>query len=237
MRKKTSVLAVRPKNAGAVAVPVRRTQAERRQETRAALLEAALAQLVDAGLASFTTPEVCRRAGVSQGALFKHFATKSELLAAVAEHLFDQLRIRYATGYAALAPSERTIQGALGLLWEQMLDERLAAAFELYTAARTDLELGSRLAPVVRAHILEIEAFTATLVDLGDPERVRSATGLAIAAMQGLVLNQMALPEPGQLARLQRDLDVLGALLLATASSGSAPRAVMTKRPARRSHA
>ena len=45
-----------------------------------------------------------------------------------------------------------------------MASGRLAAAFELYTAARTDPELQGRLAPVVRAHLSQIEAFAATLV-------------------------------------------------------------------------
>lgn len=193
----------------------RRTQQQRRTETRAALLDAALDQLVARGLAAFTTTEVCRRAGLSQGALFKHFATKAELLASVTEHLFDQLRERYEAAYHALAPSERNVHGGLALLWEQMLDPRLAAAFELYTASRTDLELRARLAPVVRAHVARIEAFATTLVDLGDADRVRATTGLAIAAIQGLVLNQLALPDAAQLARLRDDLDVLGALWLA----------------------
>jgi hypothetical protein len=95
-----------------------------------------------------------------------------------------------------------------------MLDPRLAAAYELYTAARTDRELGSRLAPVVRAHVERIEAFAATLVDLGEPERVRAATGLAIAAIQGLVVNQMALPDASQVARMREDLGVLAGLLV-----------------------
>ncbi len=212
---KTVVPVRSPKKRGPTMIPVRRTQEQRRTATRGALLDAALDRLVAAGLSAFTTPEVCRRAGVSQGALFKHFSTKAELLAAVAEHLFEQLRERYATAFLALAPKKRNLRGGLALLWNQMLDGRLAAAFELYTAARTDPELQGRLAPVVRAHLSQIEAFAATLVDLGDPARVRSMTGLAISAIQGMVLNQLALPDAAQVRQLRRDLDALGALLLA----------------------
>ena len=63
----------------------RRTQAERSAATRALLLEAAIASLASVGWANTTTTEVCRRAGVSQGALFKHFPTKTELLCRAAE--------------------------------------------------------------------------------------------------------------------------------------------------------
>jgi AcrR family transcriptional regulator len=187
------------------------------------LLDAALAQLVASGLSAFTTTEVVRRAGVSQGALFKYFPSKAELLAAVAEHLFDQLRARYESAFIALTPAKRNLLGGLALLWEQMLDERLAAAFELYTAARTDKELQARLAPVVRAHVEQIEVFAATLVDLGEPERVRSMTALAIAAIQGLVLNQLALPDASQVKHLRRDLDALGALYLALPRAEARP--------------
>lgn len=199
---------------GAKVVPLRRTQEQRRSETRAQLLDAALDQLVATGLASFTTTEVVRRAGLSQGALFKHFPTKAELLAAVAEHLFEQLRARFEAEFAALPPGRRDVGRGLELLWAQMLDPRLAAAYELYTAARTDRDLGARLAPVVRAHVERIEAFAATLSELGEPERVRAATGLAIAAIQGLVVNQMALPDAAQVARLKSDLGMLAGLFV-----------------------
>ena len=74
-----------------MATTERRTQSERRSASRSALLEAALDSLVDNGLSGFTTADVCRRAGLSQGALFKHFPTKSGLLAATIEHLAGRL--------------------------------------------------------------------------------------------------------------------------------------------------
>jgi len=213
----------------------RRTQAERRETTRAALLDAALEQLVEGGLATFTTTEVARRAELSQGALFKHFPSKAELLAAVAEHLFDQLRARFERAYARRPEGSRSVVEGLELLWAQMLDPRLAAAFELYTAARTDRELQARLGPVVEAHVERIEAFIATLGDLGDPDRVRVVTALAIAAIQGLVLNQMALPKPAQSAQLRAALTALAPLVLSTGDDASvAPAEPPTPRkPAR----
>ena len=212
----------------------RRTQAERRETTRAALLDAALEQLVEGGLATFTTTEVARRAELSQGALFKHFPSKAELLAAVAEHLFEQLRARFERAYARKPEGSRSVSEGLELLWTQMLDPRLAAAFELYTAARTDRELQARLGPVVEAHVERIKAFVATLGDLGDPNRVRVVTALAIAAIQGLVLNQMALPKPAQAAQLRAALIALVPLVL---GAGEAASVAPTKPPSPRTNA
>lgn len=193
------------------ATVVRRTQTERRATTRAALLGAALDQLVEGGLAAFTTTEVCRRAGVSQGALFKHFPTKSALLAAVTEHLFDGLRSDFEAAFLALPERRRNLRRGLELLWDQMADPRLAAAYELYTAARTDDELRSDLAPVVAAHVERIAELAVVLVgadETSSPE-LAGAVDLAILSIQGLVLNQMALPDPEAERRLRRTLTAL----------------------------
>ncbi|MFN8078771.1 MAG: TetR/AcrR family transcriptional regulator [Kineosporiaceae bacterium] len=196
---------------------VRRTQQQRRQATRATLLTAALDQLLASGLAGFTTTEVCRRAGLSQGALFKHFATKADLLGAVAEHLFDVLRADYERRFRALGSPTRTLSAALDLLWRQMLDERLAAAFELYTAARTDAELRSALQPVVAAHVARIYELGARLLPEVEPERLRGAVELTILAMQGLVLQSMALRDPDQQRRLHDLMDQLAHVMIGEA--------------------
>lgn len=196
------------------ATPIRRSQAERREATRAALMTAALDQLLADGLAGFTTTEVCRRAGLSQGALFKHFDTKALLLAAVTEHLFDELRADFEVAYIDLPAERRTARTGVELLWDQMLDPRLAAAFELYTAARTDADLRTALEPVVSAHVERIHALAEALVPDVDDARRRATIDLALLSMQGLVIQQMALPDPAQHQRLRDLLDGLTDVML-----------------------
>src|SRR5919112_801628 len=65
----------------------RRTQAERRAGTIGALLEATVACLATRGYAGTSTAAVCAAAGVSQGALFRHFPTRQALLVATAQHV------------------------------------------------------------------------------------------------------------------------------------------------------
>jgi AcrR family transcriptional regulator len=193
----------------------RRTQAERRDHTRTALRVAALECLVEQGIAHFTTTEVCRRAGLSQGALFKHFATKSELLAATIEHLFDQLRADFEANFGKLPRRNRNARHGLALLWDQMCDPRLAAAFDLYTAARTDPTLQRALGPVVDAHLTRVHELAVTLLGGVDPARARNVIDLATLAIQGLVIDQMALPDPRHRERLRRFLFELVPLLAA----------------------
>jgi AcrR family transcriptional regulator len=164
---------------------------------------------------------VCRRAGVSQGALFKHFDTKADLLAAVIEHLFDELRADYERAFTSQSDAERTPRTGVDLLWDQMLDPRLAAAFELYTAARTDAGLQAALEEVVTAHVARIHELAAALLPDIDPERRLIAVELALSAMQGLVLNQMAVPDAAQVARARALLDLLTDTLLTHAPIGA----------------
>lgn len=59
------------------------------QGRRSAILEAGLAVLREEGLAGFTQPNVAAKAGLRQGNLTYYFATRADLLAAVARAAID----------------------------------------------------------------------------------------------------------------------------------------------------
>jgi len=67
--------------------PGRRTQAQRSEATRAALLGAARRLFAERGYEDVATEEIVRAAGVTRGALYHHFGGKAELLEAVYERL------------------------------------------------------------------------------------------------------------------------------------------------------
>ncbi len=67
--------------------PERRTQAARREATRAALISAARRLFTERGYENVGTEEVVRAAGVTRGALYHHFGGKPGLLEAAYEQL------------------------------------------------------------------------------------------------------------------------------------------------------
>src|SRR3954470_20396973 len=88
-----------------------RTQQQRREETRRALLDAAVESLIEVGFARTTTLEVQRRANVSRGALLHHFPSKAELLVAAVDHLAE-MRAREMKSFASQLPPERAERDA-----------------------------------------------------------------------------------------------------------------------------
>lgn len=193
------------------------TQAERRATTKAALLDAAVACLVDDGLAGFTTTEVASRAGLSNGGLFRHFPTKADLLAATVEHVFDRLRRDYDEAFRDLDEEKRTTANLLAQLWGVMSDPALGAVFDVYTAARTDPTTRATIEPVVREHVERWKALAHELLTEGrgiDADLVERAVTLSILAMQGLALNLMACPDPDAPDQLVGWLAELGDVLL-----------------------
>lgn len=105
---------------------VKRTQAERSESTRAALIEAARGLFAERGYAGVGTEEIVRAAGVTRGALYHHFDGKLELFAAVYERIEVEL-------------AERIAAGALAANADSPL-EAMRAGAEMFLAACTEPE-------------------------------------------------------------------------------------------------
>lgn len=179
--------------AATAARPRRRTQADRRADTRRRLLDAAVETLVSAGYATTTTTAVCDRARVSQGALFKHFPTKAALIAAAAEHLLAELLASYRAAFARAARRDDRVSAAVAALVGVFASVRLHAAFDLYVAARTDPELRAVLRPVLVQHTTNLEALARDLFPDAavDADRFGAIVTLAVSALQGDALGAL----------------------------------------------
>ena len=84
----------------------RRTQAERAADTRDALISAARPLFASLGFAEASLETIVRDAGVTRGALYHHFADKTELFAAVFEQVEGEMAARMVEAVAAAGQSD-----------------------------------------------------------------------------------------------------------------------------------
>lgn len=176
----------------------RRPQA-RSLATRGRLLDAAIETLVAQGYAALTTTEICRRASLSQGALFKHFASKAGMLGAMAERLFAGLIEDFRDRFRAAGQTGDRLGAALRQLAGSFAEPRLLAALELYTASRTDPVLRAQLAPALARHHAQLlrearELFPEAAAR--NPE-FDAVVDTVIAALQGGALGGLVTADAG----------------------------------------
>jgi AcrR family transcriptional regulator len=179
-----------------------RTQQERRERTREALLDATIECLVELGYSGTTVYEICRRAGLSRGAQQHHFTTKAELMAAAVEHLVERLKDEI-TGTLVLPPGPERVGEAIDLLWKGFSGKLSTAALELWVAARTDEELRRSMLPVDRALARStLDIYRAAAGHDLDPERLETLFWLTLNVTRGLALDAMIGGDPSRRAHL-----------------------------------
>jgi len=137
------------------------TATRRRTETRARLLDAALAVLGEQGLARSSVESICERAGFTRGAFYSNFATMDEVVAALytaqASHLVERVEERLAGGLDG-SDLEQVVAHVLEVLpadhpWHAVRTEFTAQALRNPDAAKALVaqraELRGRLGPVL----------------------------------------------------------------------------------------
>ena len=174
----------------------RRSQAERSESTRAALLDATIDCLVEDGYANTTTARVAERAGVSRGAHLHHFQTRAALVAAAVERLARRRNDQLLAAAERLPPGRERVGKGLDLLWRSYASPLFQGALDLWTDARTDAELRSHLVDVERVldrqtHEIAERLFPALASDPCFDRLVE----MAVATMRGLALLNTLNPE------------------------------------------
>src|ERR1700758_2069438 len=118
-----------------------RTQQQRREETGGRLLDACIATIVDVGYAKASAAVITRRAGVSVGALFRHFETMGDFMAATVSEVLRR-QIETGTKRVAEIPADQpALEAGLAILRDITSGPVHAVFYELVIAARTDKKL------------------------------------------------------------------------------------------------
>lgn len=170
---------------------------DRGADTRARIVAAALGEFADRGFEGASTREISAAAGVNQGLITYHFASKESLWRAAVDAMFEELDRELASLAAELAALD--VRGRLRALlvrWvrfvaahpEQMrlmvqegksdgprlawlVDRHLRRFYELFDAlAREAQEAGFVPADVPRAHLYYVVIGAASLIFTAAPE-------------------------------------------------------------------
>lgn len=213
----------------ATASAPRRTQEERSAATQRALLDAAVACLVENGLQGFSTTVVADRAGVSRGAQLHHFPTRASLVAATIAHVFAGLTEDYERRFAGLAAKDRSPARAVALLQAICLDPRHHAVLDLYAAARCDEELRQSIVPISARHRDNVIRLAERYFpEAAGDERFRLTLELLLHAMVGMALSKGLYGEDPSTPALTALIEKLATDASDVARKG--PRAVTTTR-------
>ncbi|OSC21702.1 TetR family transcriptional regulator [Mycobacterium vulneris] len=122
-----------------------RTQQQRREETVGRLIDACIATIIEVGYARASAAAITKRAGVSVGALFRHFDTMGDFMAATASEVLRRLMERGTKQVAAIPPEELPLEAGLTILRDITHSPGNAVLYELLVAARTDEKLKATL--------------------------------------------------------------------------------------------
>jgi AcrR family transcriptional regulator len=209
------------------AVRAPRTQQQRRDETRRALLDATVESLIEVGFARTTTLEVQRRADASRGALLHHFPSKTELLVAAVDHLAEMRAAELKVLAAHLPDGRSRTDAVLELLWQCFSGTFFQVAMELRTAARTDAELRPVLVAAERSLRDRIVAQARKLFgkDVADHPGLERAMDFSLQFMIGAAMTSV-LHDDARLGVLIEDFKQLFPTVLANAGQTKKPTKV-----------
>ncbi|EAQ97171.2 transcriptional regulator, TetR family [Congregibacter litoralis KT71] len=115
----------------------------RTMETRARLVDSTIDALIELGFAKTTGVEICRRSGLTRGALNHHFPDFADLLVDTLVELYTRL-----LAVKAVVDCGR-LEAVLRASYERVIQPEFKAVIELWLASQNDPEFGSRLAAAI----------------------------------------------------------------------------------------
>jgi AcrR family transcriptional regulator len=191
-----------------------RTQQQRREETVGRLIDACIGTIIEIGYARASAAVIAKRAGVSVGALFRHFDTMGDFMAATASEVLRRQLESFTKGVAEIPADRPALQAVLEILRDITSGPTNAVIYELTVAARTDEKLRETLQHELGQYAAKIDDVARALpgVELFPEETFLVLVALMRNVFDGAAVIEGVLPQPEIAA--QR-IPVLMALLTA----------------------
>ena len=189
-----------------------RTQQQRREETIARLLDASIETVVEVGYARASAAVIARRAQVSDGALFRHFPTMGDFMAATAHEVMRRQLDLFTKRVAEIPADKPAMEAALTILRDVTGNATNTVMYELLVAARTDEKLRATLQEVLTEYAANIHDIAQALpgADQFPEESFAALVAIMTNTFDGAALVRAVLPQPEIEAKR---IQVLAALL------------------------
>jgi AcrR family transcriptional regulator len=148
--------------------PEKLRRGDKRERTRAALIEATWAVIDEKGLSGASLEEIARRAGMTRGAIYSNFPSRADLLMAAAGVRGLKINRDFSAPGTLRQQLRRFAEGLIEVLPDARGTQRWHAEFMVHIAA--DPELRTRIA----------EGFGGLFDDMAEQFRRHHGDGLAI---------------------------------------------------------
>lgn len=188
-------------------------QQTKSEQTKNAILEAAVACFYELGYANTTTDNIAKKAGVSRGAMLHHFPTRFDLIKAAVRYLSEQRLSTFMEEESRVnRGAEHTRVGeGIDAFWKQLNSRAWVVFHELKVAARTDKELEEALVPALKDFEKAFVETTRQLFpDLALSEAFEHGNLLTIYLLEGMaaakIVKGAKVPEEKMLSWLKREL-------------------------------
>jgi AcrR family transcriptional regulator len=169
-----------PKTASVQPRP-RRTNAERTASTRAQILDACFAILVDQGFAALSNSLIVERAKISSGALMHHFPKRSDLLKEIVVTGYARLSAFRENELLKLEPGLPRFRAVIELAWATSRMPEGIAVNEVRIGARSDPEIARATRPILTFIADDYGRFVGRLVREAGLEATPELQGLSAA--------------------------------------------------------
>lgn len=192
-----------------VAPRQRRSQAERREETRRRAIDAAIACLAEEGYAATTTITVASRANISRGGMLHHFPTKTDLIVAVMQEIEQRMHMMRRDEIMRYPRGMERFLALTDVTWATMAAPEMMASLEILMAQRGDEALEERLSDVaddLDDFQLEGTQRIAKAAGIESKELVEAMHTLHQAAFRGLMIERLITRKP---EKIDAALDLL----------------------------
>jgi AcrR family transcriptional regulator len=196
----------------------------RSRRTRAALLDATRAILESEGFEALTMSAIATRAGVSRGAAYLHFASRSDLVAALMAHVAETEGLRDSVARVWAAPDAVAALDEWGRHLAEYHPRVLAVARAVDRVRDTDSDAAAHHSRVVEAQLANCRRLASWLADegrLAAPWTTATATDMLWALISTDMIEGLLVERAWPVHRLRRHLQTL---LRATFVTGGGDR-------------